>query len=56
VQPERHGRKLVDPERAREYLEQPMLRPHSDNAMTLDVTSLVPANAAAAIIARASVT
>jgi len=56
VQPERHGRKLFDPERAREYLEQPMLRPDSDNAMTLDVTSLVPANAAAAIIASAAIT
>lgn len=54
VQPERHGRKLVDPDRAREYLKQSMLRPASDNAITLDVTSQSPANAAAAIIAHAA--
>jgi hypothetical protein len=55
VQPERRGRKLVDPERARAYLSQAMLRPDSDNAMTLDVTSLAPADAAAAIIASAAI-
>jgi hypothetical protein len=50
TQPERHGRKLVDPGRATEYLAAGMLRPEAAEALRLDITSLPPAEAAAVIL------
>jgi hypothetical protein len=56
VQPERRGRKLVDPSRAQEIIDEGMLRPVSRDALALDITSLSPVEAARAIIDQRSST
>jgi hypothetical protein len=50
VQPERHGRKLVDPDRALDYLLDDVIVPPSPLALRLDITRLSPADAASTII------
>jgi hypothetical protein len=50
VQPERHGRKLVDPSRASEYIAGGMLKFESEDALTIDITTLTPPEAAGAIL------